>query len=103
MVTIDQAAAMAAMQERPVALVEQILSLQIGNDARINPGHQELRSWLWRTLTRRGQDSTRLLSVWMNPSTQLERDESRSTRVSKRSRAGLWPGWAASISAAAAR
>ena len=37
----------------------------------------------------------------MNPSTQLERDD-RSTRVSKRSRAGLLPGWAASISAAAA-
>src|SRR5215204_4666827 len=108
MVAIDQAAAVASMQERPMALFEQIFSLQIGNDARINPGHQELRSWLWRTpasasaLARRRQDSTCPAPAWMNRLAQPERDESRSTRASSRSRAGLSPGWVASINAAAA-
>jgi hypothetical protein len=45
MIAIYQATAVAPMQERPVALFEQVFSLQIGNDARINPGHQDLRSW----------------------------------------------------------
>jgi hypothetical protein len=44
MIAIDQAAAVAPVLERPVALFEQIFSLQIVDDARINPGHQELRS-----------------------------------------------------------
>jgi hypothetical protein len=44
MVAIDQATTVAPIQERPVALSEQVFSLEIGNDARINPGHQQLRS-----------------------------------------------------------
>jgi len=44
MIAIDQTTAVAPMEECPVALFEQVFSLKIGNDARINPGHQELRS-----------------------------------------------------------
>jgi hypothetical protein len=63
MIAIDQATTVAPVQEQPVTLFEQVFSLEIGNNARIYPGHQELRSWLSQTpasaRVRRVQDSTR--------------------------------------------